>query len=123
MKGFIFTELPVYIVTKELIIECNILLKLLLSNREFAIADQLKRALYSILLNIAEGITFRSNKDKRKFLIYALGSVNETVACLDILKDSKILSLEKFDYYLDKLQIIAKQLNGLINYFPIKHKP
>jgi len=52
--------------------------------------DQLIRASTSIVLNIAEGYGRFHKADKRNFYVNARGSLNEVVACLDILFHSEI---------------------------------
>lgn len=49
--------------------------------------DQLRRASFSIMLNIAEGMSRFSKKDRKNFMIISRGSVFECVAILDYLKD------------------------------------
>ena len=62
--------------------------------------DQLRRASFSIVLNIAEGSGRFSKPDRRNFFIIARSSIFECVAILDVLKDEGILTKEKFqDFY------------------------
>ncbi|MFA4945230.1 MAG: four helix bundle protein [Lentisphaeria bacterium] len=49
-----------------------------------AFRDQLWRASYSIVLNIAEGNGKRSTEDRKRFLEIARGSCFECAACIDI---------------------------------------
>ncbi len=58
------------------------------------IKDQLGRAALSIPLNIAEGSGRFSKPDRKNFFIIARSSVFETVAIIDILKDSKTVPVE-----------------------------
>jgi four helix bundle protein len=46
--------------------------------------DQLKRAIGSALLNLAEGNGKRSTKDRRRFFHISQGSIAEVAACLDL---------------------------------------
>src|SRR5438094_9720567 len=52
-----------------------------------ALADQLRRACYSIPLNIAEGTTRRGTRDYRRFLDTAWGSLAEVQSALAIARD------------------------------------
>jgi len=54
--------------------------------RDFSLIDQIKRAVISIVANIAEGYGRDSLKDKAHFLTIALGSSNLVQALLDILR-------------------------------------
>ena len=54
--------------------------------REYSICEQIKRACVSICANIAEGYGRKTRKDFAQFLSIALGSANENIALLDIIK-------------------------------------
>jgi len=53
------------------------------------VIDQLGRASFSIVLNIAEGSGKASLNDRKNYFTIARGSVFECVAVIDILKDEK----------------------------------
>src|SRR5438552_15995584 len=53
------------------------------SERE-GLADQWKRASYSVVLNIAEGASRRGTKEFRRFLDIARGSLHEIEAIMDL---------------------------------------
>ena len=55
-----------------------------------ALADQLKRAALSILLNFSEGYGRYHKAEKRHMYVTARASVNECVACLDVLYEAGI---------------------------------
>ncbi|MFC1596043.1 four helix bundle protein [Candidatus Margulisiibacteriota bacterium] len=48
--------------------------------------DQASRAALSVILNFAEGYGRDSQKEKRHMYVTARASLNETIACFDILK-------------------------------------
>jgi four helix bundle protein len=54
------------------------------SDERFALAQQWKRAVYSVALNIAEGSSRRGPKEFRRFLDVALGSLHEVEAILEL---------------------------------------
>jgi four helix bundle protein len=63
--------------------------------------DQLRRASFSIMLNIAEGTSRFSKPDKRNFYVIARGSTFECVAIFDFLKEERLLTEELHtDFYL-----------------------
>jgi len=76
--------------------------------------DQLRRASFSILLNIAEGSGRFTKPDKRKFYIIARGSVFECVAIFDYLKDQSVISNHDFEIYYSFFEEISKMLYSLI---------
>jgi len=76
--------------------------------------DQLRRASFSIMLNIAEGTSRFSNKDRKNFFVVARGSTFECVAILEYLLETKEITREIFLESEKKLEEISKMLYGLI---------
>ena len=74
---------------------------------------QLIRAVLSVSLNIAEGSAKKSDKDFNRYIENALGSVNESIAALDIAFDNQLLVLDSFEKLKGLAEKIAKQLGGL----------
>ena len=66
----------------------------------------------SVALNIAEGSGKNSDKDFNHFLNIALGSLFETVASLDILRDNKLITEKEFGSFVDVGNKISSQLGG-----------
>ena len=56
----------------------------MLPRGEGNLMDQLKRALSSSILNLAEGNGRTSIKERNRFFDISLGSISETIACIDI---------------------------------------
>jgi four helix bundle protein len=79
--------------------------------------NQLRRATFSILLNIAEGSGRSTNRDKRNFLVISRGSVFECVAIFDYLKDLNQIDKTTFDKYYSYLEEISKMLLALIKHY------
>ena len=109
---FDFKKLNVYQKAKEFAFET----KVLIENNSFDkhINDQLKRASFSIMLNIAEGSSRFSNKDRKNFLTIARGSAFECAAIIDYLCDNKLISNEIFQNFENRLVEISKILFALI---------
>jgi four helix bundle protein len=76
--------------------------------------DQLERAAFSIMLNIAEGSGRFTKPDKRNFYIIARGSAFECVAIFDYLSDQKIVDKVTFKEFYSTLEEISKMLYALI---------
>jgi len=74
---------------------------------------QLKRASLSVILNIAEGSAKNSDKDFNRYIQNSLGSINESLACLEILLEHKLITKDKFQKLFLEAEKIAKQLGGL----------
>jgi four helix bundle protein len=57
----------------------------------FGLTSQLRRASYSIPLNIAEGTGCRTGRDFARYIDHALGSGYESLACLDLALATEII--------------------------------
>ncbi|TLX75006.1 four helix bundle protein [Labilibacter sediminis] len=76
--------------------------------------DQLRRAAFSIMLNIAEGAGRFTNKDKRNFYVISRGSTFECVAILDYLLEIDQIEEKDFRRYYQFLEEISKMLFAMI---------
>ncbi len=78
------------------------------------LADQLRRACYSVPLNIAEGSTRRGTREYRRFLDTAWSSLAEVQTALEIARDVGYLQLAEFGR-LEALAVeTSKTLFGLL---------
>ena len=75
--------------------------------------DQLRRAAQSIPLNISEGSSRQTGKDKANFFRIARGSAFECVAVLDIVRRLGYLKSD-FESAYGNLATIGRMLSGLI---------
>lgn len=66
-----------------------------------------------MVLNIAEGSSKQSDKDFNRFIAVSLGSVDETIACLEITKDLELIKESEFIYFEEQYESVSKQLGGL----------
>lgn len=109
---FDFEKLVVYKKSKEF----NYSVKQFLQkqNLDSTTKDQLRRASFSIMLNIAEGSGRFTKKDKRRFYIISRGSAYECVAIFDYLYDIKQIKAETYASYYSSLEEISKMLYGMI---------
>ena len=111
MKTFRFLDFAVYNAAKKLNREIVILTRKF-PKEYWELGDQIRRSSLSVCLNIAEGSAKTSDKDFRRYLENALGSINETVSGLDIALDASLLTQKEFEGYLLSAELIAKQLGG-----------
>ncbi|PIV08399.1 four helix bundle protein [Candidatus Roizmanbacteria bacterium CG03_land_8_20_14_0_80_39_12] len=86
----------------------------------YGLTDQMRRAVTSILLNIAEGNGRYGNKEFIQFLYQARGSLFETVACLKLAEELKYLTPQQVVPLLQQTHEINRMLSGLINYLKKK---
>ncbi len=75
----------------------------------------MRRAVNSIVLNIAEGSNRSSDKDFKRFLYHALTFLEEVVACSDIALDENYINEDTQNDLLNKSERIGKQLISFIN--------
>ncbi|MFA6255511.1 MAG: four helix bundle protein [Patescibacteria group bacterium] len=80
----------------------------------FCLTAQLRRAVISIILNIAEGSNRLSDLDFRRFLNLSLTSLEEVVACLDIALEENYITEEERSEKLKEAEVLGKQLLGFI---------
>jgi four helix bundle protein len=111
-----FEDLKVWAETREFIKEIYLLTDNEYIRNDFSFKNQIRRAAISVLNNIAEGHERNNNKEFIKFLIYSKGSAGEIRSMLYIALDLNYITQEEFDYKLNKVLIITKQLANLIKY-------
>ena len=81
--------------------------------REFDyITNQIRRSSLSPILNIAEGSAKKSDKDFNRYLENAMGSVNETVACLEVAVDLGLIDVKTFKELESEYAQVVNQLGG-----------
>ncbi|MFA7208727.1 MAG: four helix bundle protein [Parcubacteria group bacterium] len=103
---FGFYRLDVWKLGMELVNEIYIVTKKLPPEEKFSLVSQIRRAAVSIPLNIAEGSAKRTKKDFASFVRIALGSLMETMTCLEISLNQKYISdieHEKFKKLIQEL--------------------
>ncbi len=76
--------------------------------------DQLRRASFSIVLNIAEGSGRFSKADRRNFYVISRSSIFECIAIFDVLKDEMVLTEDQFRLFYLLAEEISKILFTMI---------
>lgn len=71
------TKLIAYDYAKKLVSECYITLKKFPPEEKYCLTQQIKRAAHSVLLNIAEGASRKSEAERKRYFEIARGSVIE----------------------------------------------
>ncbi|WP_218576616.1 four helix bundle protein [Desulfobacter latus] len=81
-----------------------------------SLADQLKRAAWSIPLNIAEGCGKSTVNDKRRFYVIARGSAMECGAIIDVCRVLEIDDMEALKQGKDLLVRVVSMLTKLCQF-------
>lgn len=79
-----------------------------------SLISQLRRAAYSISLNIAEGAGRSGRDDKRRFYAYARGSALECAAILDVLVTMKLIDADSGERASAQLEEIVAMISALV---------
>lgn len=80
----------------------------------YGLTSQLRRAVTSIPLNIAEGQGRGSSKDFRRFLIISRGSAYEVNTILQICLRLRYIDDCEYGYFRKEIISITKMISGLI---------
>jgi four helix bundle protein len=80
-------KLQVYSVSREFALECYKLARQLPAHEKFGMISQVRRAVLSVHLNIAEGSSRKSDTERKRYFEIARGSLIEIDAALDIAGD------------------------------------
>lgn len=82
-----------------------------------SLCDQFRRASQSIVLNIAEGSSRTSAKDKINFVRVTMGSVFECAAIADLAHEFNLMERDQHAAFQDSLANIGRMLSGIIRHF------
>ena len=79
-----------------------------------SLGTQFVTAIDSVSANIAEGFGRYGKKDKIKFYYYSFGSVKESFDWNEKSKMRKLVTKEQYEYILNQLQTLPKDIHQLI---------
>ena len=97
MQKFRFLEWQIYKDSKSLFRDIFTVVEQMPQKHRFELGGQLIRSAHSVALNIAEGSGKISDRELNRFLDISLGSLYETLANLDLLKDNGLVSEVQFN--------------------------
>ena len=112
-KKYEYKNLDAYKESKSLVIMVYALLKKFPREEQYALCDQLRRAVISVPSNIAEGSGRTSSKDQAHFFEMAFGSLMEVNCQIDIAHDLEYITKEDVENVEKHVRAIAALLSGL----------
>lgn len=110
-----YKNLEAYKESKTLVKQVYALLKKFPREEQYALSDQLRRAVISVPSNIAEGSGRTSAKDQAHFLEMAFGSLMEVDCQMDIAQDLGYVSLDEHEEVTMQISKVAALLSGMRN--------
>ena len=113
MDDFYFRQLRVYSNSKELVKYVYTLLQKFPVEEKFALCSQIRRAVTSVPINIAEGFGRFSSKEKTRFIEISFGSLTEISCELEISFELGYITKEEYEEAERQMIIISKQLSNL----------
>lgn len=114
-KKYHFKNLDAYKESKKLVKMVYGLLKQFPKEEQYALCDQLRRAVISVPSNIAEGSGRTSAKDQAHFIEMAYGSLMEVECQIDIAYDLSYISQDNINRVEELIGVVAALLSGLRN--------
>ena len=110
-----YKNLEAYKESKTLVKQVYALLKKFPKEEQYALCDQLRRAVISVPSNIAEGSGRYSVKEQLHFIEIAYGSLLEVECQIDIAHDVKYVSDSEFVNVNNQIDKVSTLLSGLRN--------
>lgn len=117
MHVYSFEKLEVYQSCRRLVSTVYKLSSGFPSEEKFGLTSQLRRATLSISLNIAEGTSRFSKKEKIRYLEISYGSTMEVIACLQIALDLAFIDKIAYTTLRQKIDEITNKINALKRHF------
>ncbi len=110
-----YKKLDAYIESKKLVKMVYTLLRDFPKEEQFALCDQLRRAVISVPSNIAEGFGRYSVKEQLHFLEIAYGSLREVDCQMDVALDLGYITQEASEEIARQINKVSAIIAGLRN--------
>lgn len=108
-----FEKLIVWQESRILVKEIYVILKDFPKYEQYALCDQIRRAVISISSNIAEGNAKQSHKEKIHFFEIAFGSLMEVCCQFILARDLEYITTEQYENIKNRIGKVSKLLSGL----------
>ncbi|HEY3220865.1 MAG TPA: four helix bundle protein [Gemmatimonadales bacterium] len=112
-----FKKLRVWKAAREFVVVSNKAIQKLPSHEKYHLADQWRRAAYSVPLNIAEGTGRKGAREFCRYLGIALGSLHEIEAILELVEGLEYITGEEMTELKARRADCARMVYGLIQRF------
>ncbi len=106
-------DLDIFKLSHSLALEIFQLTKTFPEEEKFGLISQMRRAAYSVPMNLMEGAHRLSSKEYRQFVGIARGSTGEMKYQLLLVRDLKYLSEQKYSNLVSKYERISQMLTNL----------
>lgn len=113
MSTFNFETLNAYKYARALVKNVYILIRKLPREEQYALGDQLRRAVVSVPSNIAEGMSRLSLKEQYHYVEISYGSLMEVLCQLTLANDLEYITEEELLHERQHIEDVAKLLSGL----------
>ncbi len=113
MYTYYFEKLDVWQNARNATKDIYLLTKKFPVEEKFGLVSQLRRAMASVMANIAEGISRLTAKEKRRILNISYSSAIEVINFLILCLDLELITSEEYFNLRVKLEHITNQLLGL----------
>ena len=110
---FYFEKLEVWKNARSFVTSIYETTKVFPSDEKYGLTSQIRRSALSIMANIAEGMSRKTTKEKKRFINIAYGSAIETLNFIIIAQDLNLITTEDYHTLRKDLEYIANQLNAL----------
>lgn len=108
-----YKQLEVYKEAKILVRMVYKLLEKFPKQEQYALCDQLRRAVISVPSNIAEGLGRYSSKEQIHFFEIAYGSLREVDCQMDIAKDLEYITEGDVRKITEQIRLVSALISGL----------
>ncbi|ANE53457.1 four helix bundle protein [Flavisolibacter tropicus] len=109
-------QFDIYKVSRVFVKECYKATSSFPPEEKFTLTQQIRRAAFSVFLNIAEGFSRKSSIERKRFFEISRGSLNEIDAALDVAADLGYCQKERLSelgtYALRTYQMLSKLISS-----------
>ena len=117
-----YTKIKAFQIADDFAVLVYTLTKRFPKDERYGMTSQLRRAVYSIASNIAEGSARSTAKDYLHFLHIAFGSLNEAHYFIHLAKRLNYISRDTAGPYVNSIDELSRCLTGLIKAVSLQSK-